>query len=74
MRSFAVELDESGQAFLVLASDGVWDVLSPAQACKIVAAALRMHGSASAAAKALAASAARSNLDDVTVTVLWWAL
>ena len=67
-----IQLDHDNQGFLIIASDGVWDIYSPAEASKIVSNSLAKHGSASIAATTLATHAARSNMDDVTVTVVFW--
>jgi serine/threonine protein phosphatase PrpC len=60
-------------AFLILATDGVWDVCSNESACDIVAKALKSNGNnAEAAAKKLVEEAARFSLDDLTVAVCLW--
>jgi protein phosphatase 2C family protein 2/3 len=60
-------------AFLILASDGIWDVFTNETACDIVLRALKTNGhNAKMAAAKLVEEAARFSADDLTVTVCLW--
>jgi protein phosphatase 1L len=60
-------------AFLILASDGVWDVFSNEAACEIVSKVLKSDAqNAVAAATKLVEEAAKYSTDDLTVTVCIW--
>jgi hypothetical protein len=57
---------------VVLASDGVWDVLSTPSAVAVAAHALAVHRDAAAAAQELCRMAQRyGSTDDITVVVVW---
>lgn len=59
-------------SFLVVATDGVWDVISTPSACAIVAHALACFGSAAAAARELVLMAKRyGSTDDISAVVVW---
>ena len=60
-------------SFLLLASDGVWDVLPTATALDIVAEELWRTKDPDAAARALSAvSVKQGSVDDITVCVVWF--
>jgi serine/threonine protein phosphatase PrpC len=61
---------------LIVASDGVWDVLSTPAAVDIVVRALLLHrGDATAAARELVLSAQRAgSVDDITAAVVVWTM
>jgi serine/threonine protein phosphatase PrpC len=60
-------------AFIIMATDGVWDVFSNEQACDIVAKALKSNGhNAEAAATRLVEEASKWSSDDLTATVCTW--
>lgn len=61
-----------GDAFIILASDGLWDVFKNDEAAELVRNALRsFNGSATKAAQALANSAlARKSKDNISVCVV----
>jgi serine/threonine protein phosphatase PrpC len=59
-------------AFVLVCSDGVWDVLSVAGACDVVAYALAVHRNPQTAAAELIRLAQRKgSKDDITVAVAW---
>ena len=56
---------DASDHFVILACDGVWDVLSNQQACDCVSKALEQpHGNADSAARALVSEAFRAGSDD----------
>jgi len=60
-------------AFMILATDGIWDVIDNEPACDIVAKALKANGNnAEAAAMKLVEEASRLSWDDLTATVVTW--
>lgn len=67
-----VELDPRVHEFLLLACDGLWDVLTSEEAAEIFRDRLRFHGNVQIAAKELAQEAIRrySN-DNITVVAIW---
>lgn len=70
MQEIRVENADADAEFVILASDGVWDVVSSEQAINLVRRHLALHGDAQAAAEALLAKAiARATLDNVSVIV-----
>jgi protein phosphatase 2C family protein 2/3 len=60
-------------AFMILATDGVWDVFSNDTACDVISKALKSNGyNAEAAAAKLVEEAAKASSDDLTVVVVMW--
>jgi serine/threonine protein phosphatase PrpC len=63
----------SNSIFLIMATDGIWDVLSNELACDIVRSALRSNGNnAELAATRLVEEASRITADDISVAVVVW--
>jgi serine/threonine protein phosphatase PrpC len=59
-------------SFFVVATDGVWDVISPPSACAIICHALAVFGDANAAARELTLFAKRyGSTDDISAIVVW---
>jgi serine/threonine protein phosphatase PrpC len=59
--------------FMILASDGVWDVMSSESACDYVSKVLAKNaGNADLAASKLVSMCSKYNQDDVTATVIVW--
>jgi len=62
-------------AFMILATDGVWDVMSNEVACEIVARSLKASGqNPEAASLRLVDEASRLTTDDVSVIVVTWSV
>lgn len=60
-----------GDEFLLLASDGLWDVLTPAEACQTVSAALGMNKSTAVIAEEMCNLALKlGSSDNVTCIVV----
>lgn len=59
-------------SFMVIATDGLWDVMEVDDVCSFVEKALRKTGSAEMAASRLVDTASRNSHDDVTVVVIAW--
>jgi len=62
----------SGDGFLLMCSDGIWDCLTVHEAGAIARAELHQSHSPALAAKAVAAAAMRQTKDDITVTVVYY--
>jgi len=58
--------------FMILASDGVWDVLSSASACEFVAKHLAKTGNPDLAALKLCEACSKHNKDDISAIVIVW--
>ena len=65
-----IDLGKHGHAFMVLATDGVWDAMATSKAMDIVAKSLHKHGDPEIAANTLADASAALNSDDVTCIVM----
>lgn len=71
---YSVDLGPLGKynSFMVMASDGLWDVMEVEDVLSFVEKVLRKTGSADVAAQRLVETASRNNHDDVTVVIVVW--
>ena len=71
---YSVDMGAPGkiQSFMILATDGLWDVMDTQEACDFVEKVLKKTGSADVAATKLAETASKHNHDDVTVIIVAW--
>jgi len=71
---YSVDLGPPGKisSFMIIASDGLWDVMESEEACAFVEKVLRKTGSAEIAAARLVETASKHNHDDVTVVIIAW--
>lgn len=67
-----VHMGKKPKTFCIMASDGLWDVMEPVDACDFVEKVMRRSGSADVAAQKLVEAASKNNHDDVTVVVIAW--
>jgi serine/threonine protein phosphatase PrpC len=71
---YSVDLGAPGKisSFMIIATDGLWDVMDVDEACNFVEKVLRRTGSADVAAARLVETAGKHNYDDVTVIIVAW--
>lgn len=71
---YSVDLGVVGKfnSFLVMATDGLWDVMEVEEVLNFVERVLRRTGSADVAAQRLVETASKNNHDDVTVVIVAW--
>ena len=71
---YSVEIGAPGKitSFMIIATDGLWDVMDVDEACQFVEKVLKRTGSADIAASRLVDTASKYNHDDVTVVIVAW--
>lgn len=74
INTYRVEIDKTGNAFLLLATDGVWDAMSSEKAMSVVAKSYAKNKNPAVAASELVELAASLNSDDVTVILIVWSI
>jgi len=70
INTYTLDLVRGLPTFVILATDGIWDAMSPEKACDVVGKSLAKHNDEEAAARKLCQVAAELNSDDCSCVVV----